>query len=41
MNLTTVLKDIIKPLFVVFGVIYVLHEYRKQQKFGTESLIYV
>ena len=31
--MTTILKDIIQPLFVIFGGIYALYQYQKQQKF--------
>lgn len=31
--MTTILKDIIQPLFVVLGGIFALYQYQKQQKF--------
>jgi len=31
--MTTILKDIIQPLFIILGGIFVLYQYQKQQKF--------
>ena len=31
--MTTILKDIIQPLFVILGGIFALYQYQKQQKF--------